>query len=254
MNAHVKKVKQQAMDIKDICEEFFQDFKSEKEKNDFRKSFHLRPTSSNGTTIVSTMAIAPMRGISVSPKELESKLQKIRAIVAEPCDDEKLNLMKKIGFKQRGIKKSEREEDEIEESELEEDVQAALIRKLILSPEKLNNMQFVASEFNLYKKKRADVLAFKDGVLYVIEIKKERESSAVEQTDQYVKYIGERLSEYADCLAEFPNCKIGKIEDVRGIALLPYNKNSSGELEKACKEFKVELQFFERGGYEFRPV
>ncbi|MCL2009723.1 MAG: hypothetical protein FWG71_04160 [Synergistaceae bacterium] len=242
----VKKVKQQAIDIKKILKTFLKDFTQEEELA-FRACFHLRPTSSNDTTIVSTMAIAPMRGKpNVSPEELESKLQDIRKVMDEPSNDKKLNIMREIGFDQRKSKAIR-----------EEDAQAALIRDLVLYPEKIRNMQFIASEFDLFEfgpskdqTKRPDVLAFKDGILYDIELKNERiapggsKESAIEQAAEYVKHIKDNLSEYKDCLAEFPNFKIEEIRNVRGIALFPYSERSSGKLEKAGEKYGVELWFF----------
>ena len=157
--------------------------------------------------------------------------------------------MERIGFAQRKSK-----------TEREEDAQAALIRDLVLCPEKFGNMQFIASEFDLFEfgpnkdqTKRTDVLAFKDGVLYVIELKNERKTSTIEQAAKYVEHMKSCLPEYEYCLAEFPNCKIGEIKDARGIALLPHSEKSSGKLEKASKDSGVELWSFIKD-YKFEKI
>ena len=60
---NIGNAKAQAEVVKDKCEEFFSTFSSERQL-DFRSAFHLRPTSSGVTTVVSTLPFAPMRGLT----------------------------------------------------------------------------------------------------------------------------------------------------------------------------------------------
>ena len=160
---NIKKVKQQAIEVKKILDKYFDDFSDNEIQ--FRAAFHLRPTSSGDTTILSTLPIAPMRGISVKNDKLMARLTELRQVLNEPDDGKRLKLLKDMGFKKRRSV-----------SQREEDAQAFLIRELILNPKEYNHMQFVASEFDLFdygeKKdevKRPDVIVYKDGILYDIE-------------------------------------------------------------------------------------
>lgn len=234
---NAEKIKNVAKDSREKLENFLRN-KPNLER-EFRASFHLRPTSSLNVTIVSTLPFAPMRGIAnIKIDELENKLSKIIKILSESSDIKKLEMMKELGFKKRKII-----------SQREEDAQAALIRDLILSPEKYDNLQFIASEFELFeyrkeKVNRPDVFAYKDGILYDIELKNKRETFTVTQAEGYVTHIKDNLKIYNDCLNEFPNCKIGEIKDVKGIALVPYAENPPPKLENAGKNAGIELWYF----------
>ena len=243
--SNVEQVKQQAIEAKKVFERFLSECPNG--GRDFLAAFHLRPTSSGGTTIVSTLAIAPMRGLSgVTTGKLEAKLEELRKVMDESSDKVRLELLKKIGFNERGT-----------ESQLEEDIQAALIRDIILRPDKYGGMVFVASEFALFgygdKDGFADVLAFRDGILYDIEIKKERLTKTVTQAAGYVGHIRENQSMYTDCLVEFPNSDIRTITGIKGVALVPYSERPRGELEAASESNDVELWHFDwdRDGYRF---
>jgi hypothetical protein len=122
-----------------------------------------------------------------------------------------------------------------------------LIRGLIRNPQK-DGMRFIASEFVLYEfgRKRVDVFAYENGVLYDIELKNMRRTKVVTQTVEYIDHIRDRLSKFEECLSEFPNSTIGKITDVRGIALVPHSDKSIGKLENECKEKKIGLSTFDR--------
>ena len=238
--SNIEKVGQQASKTKGILCDFLT-LLSEKEQIEFRAAFHIRPTSTGNSTIISTLPIAPMRGLKVQNNELNTKLEELRKTLGEN-DDKKLEILEDKGFNER---KSA--------SHREEDAQAALIRDLILNPKEYNHLQFVASEFELFgygdkadKTKRPDVLAFdrKNGVLFDIELKNERLTETVKQASGYVKHIKDHLSEYSECLYQFPNCSIESIKTVKGIALVPYSEKSGGGLEKASKELDIELWFF----------
>jgi len=236
---NAEKVKQEAIESGKILGNLFKKFPAT--EREFKSSFHLRPTSSGDTTIVSTLPFAPMRGISkVKINKLENKLNEIINILFESNDIKKHKMMEKLGFKDRGG-----------EAQREENAQAALIRDLILRPVEYNHLQFVASEFELfeYREKtgeiyRSDVLAFKDGILYDIELKNKRETKTVKQANDYVTHIRDNLGIYSDCLYEFPNCRIDKIKDVKGVALVPYAENHPPVLENEGKKAGVELWYF----------
>ena len=242
---HIGKVKQQAFRARKIYQEFFRGFSS-KEILNFCASFHLRPTSSCDISVISTLSYAPMRGIQVSPEELELTLPKLRKVANS--DQNELAIFKKIGFLSR---KSE--------SSREENAQAALIRKLVLQPEEFDGMRFVASEFELFAdelpRSRSDILAFRDGVLYDIELKNKRLTETVKQTARYVAYFTACLSKYADCISYFPNSVIGRITDIRGITLVPHSDNSMGSLEKCCQEKGIGLWTFDKNDqYRIRRI
>lgn len=81
------------------------------------ESFHLRPTGS-GVAIISTLPYAPMRGKTVSPKQLKDELNKIvgRLDALLGVDEDKsLMLMEEWGFKKRAFK-NEKSDKFIEEN------------------------------------------------------------------------------------------------------------------------------------------
>lgn len=231
---NIGKIKQRALDSKRKFGDFFK-----QEEHNFRASFHLRPTSS-GVTIVSTLPVAPMRGINIQNDKLGEKLLEIRRILNETDNNKILELLRGAGFNMR-----------TSESNREENVQAALIRDMVLHPANYEDMFFVASEFDLFgygengkETKRADVLAYKDSFLYNIELKNQRLTETAKQVNGYVKHIKDNLDAYSDCLAEFPNCNIQGITDVKGIALVPYSERSGGGLEETSELLGIELWFF----------
>ena len=248
--SNIEDVKVQAIEASKKLNDFFRDFSTEDEL-DFRASFHLRPTSSGDTTIVSTLKKAPMRGLQkINNNSLIEKLEKLRSALPKlhAATDEKTNeILADIGFKNRG-----------RENKREEDAQAAFIRDLILCPENYDDMKFIASEFVLFdfdgvgSTKKPDVLAYKAGTLYDIELKNDRiapggkKVSAITQAEVYSKFIHKYLDEYAACLAKFPNNRIGNINNVRGIAYVPKAKGKSRNiLETASKDKGIELWEFD---------
>ena len=149
---------------------------SEGERNKIKKYFHLRPTN-NGITIVSTLPIQPMRGITGLRKEndLRKKMNKIVKNFNKLTSINKRNIKKelnKIGFPIR--KKSNK-------TVLEEEIQAIMIRnmskdenlrKILKSKEQI---RFIASEFAIKQKPgRIDIIGFNEKDLYIFEIKRER--------------------------------------------------------------------------------
>jgi hypothetical protein len=158
----------------------------EKNQNDLKKNFHLRPTES-GITIVSTVPNFAMRGITGIKDEITLKdtlnylSKKIPRINA---DKEKTvnSTMKSLGFKQRN------EDNKLKKSDLEEDVQATMIRTMT-GDDNLKKklglkepMQFIASEliFSADEKNRIDIVGFDGETLFFLELKRKR-TTKVEQ-------------------------------------------------------------------------
>jgi hypothetical protein len=224
-----------------ILEDFFKGIK-EAEIRKFRSSFHLRPVT-DSITIVSTLSIAPMRGVSVNTKDLKNRLARLMDVLSEKDDDQKLEILANLKFEHRAS-----------ESMREENFQAFLIQDMVSNPKHYEGMLFVTSELDLPKygdsndkKKRADVIGYKDGVLYDIELKNARLTSTVTQARGYVDYLKENLNEFSKRLSAFPNCKIGEVRDVKGIAVLPGTDKSSGRLESCAAAHSVALWYFSHG-------
>jgi hypothetical protein len=238
----IKNVKMQAVETKITLKSYFASLSPE-EVQMFKSHFHLRPTSSSGTTIVSHWKHAPMWGIVKIPdSKLLSTLIELGGILTTQNDSEKRIKMENIGFCKQ---KTDNPDNEI-------NAQAAFIRDLYMNPNKYDGMCFIASEFVLFDyegvagaTRFVDVLTYKDEVLYVIEVKK-RETKVVYQADGYVKDISGNLAEYALCLNDFPNSDIGNITTVQGISLVPSVNDSSGKIEKACSELGIGLWTYNR--------
>ncbi|MCL2664419.1 MAG: hypothetical protein FWE82_02290 [Defluviitaleaceae bacterium] len=233
--SHIEKVKQQAIEVKILYDAYLETL-SDNERLEFRAAFHLRPTSCGKTTIVSTLQCAPMRGLpNCTLTKIKEKLPELQNVVLE-SESKQLTILEKakFKFKNKGFR--------------EENAQAAFIRNVIQN--KFDDMIFVASEFDLFefgeKKeiKRPDVFSYRNGVLYDIELKNERTTATVEQSARYVAHLKKNLSEYSDCLYEYPSFKITEIRDVKGIALVPDSEESIGTLELASKKLDVDLWFF----------
>lgn len=251
---NLEKVTLQAKETNDIYNTFLATL-SEQSRLDFRASFHIRPTSSGKSTVVSTLALAPMRGIqNVKNKDLPHLLSKLSDILSEigSSDDSTMAKLKELGFKKRGSV-----------SAREEDAQAAFVRNVILN--NFGGFTFVATEFDLFEfgdkkmTKRPDVFVYRDGILYDIELKNSRNGpsrdkenigySAITQAASYIAHMKEphNYASYINCISEFPNSSIGKIKDIRGVALVPAPKGKTkGTLEKAAKERDVELWTFDK--------
>jgi len=95
----VKKIAQNAKAAQNVWNDFAFDKK-------LCECFHLRPKAS-GTTVISTLQYAPMRGISVKPNKLKGVLDEIAGMtnVLLGIDvDKSLKLMEKWGFKNKESK------------------------------------------------------------------------------------------------------------------------------------------------------
>jgi hypothetical protein len=167
---NIEKVTTYAMLVKEKYTCFMDEIVKNEDKQVFRSFFHLRPTSSENTTIVSTLPYAPMRGLpKVKINSLIEKLNRLYDLInilKTTSREETEKILIREGFKPRSP------------AFREENVQASLIRNII--SKKYSDMIFIASEFELFdfgenhQTKRPDVLVYKNGVLYDIEIKNAR--------------------------------------------------------------------------------
>ncbi|MDR1578748.1 MAG: hypothetical protein LBS35_00190, partial [Synergistaceae bacterium] len=229
-----------AIEARKIIDEFLQGVSDEKI---FRSSFHLRPVTDK-VMLVSTLPIAPMRGLKVSLGDLKSKLPELSKILSEKDDNQKLQMLDNMGFGKRKTV-----------SAREEDIQAFLISDMVLNPAKYDGMRFVASELDLREEgdpeKRADVIAYKEDILYDIELKNKRLTETVTQAKTYADHLRNNLHAFSGRLSAFPNCSIGEIRDVKGIALVPWSDNSIGSLEQRGRESGIALWYFDvTGGFK----
>jgi hypothetical protein len=230
----------QVLNIAEECTNIWNEFlmKEKKAMDAIRVSFHLRPVTKD-ITVVSTLPCAPMRGLNgVRIEDLKDLLPKLKNVISCKSEDKILEELDALGFKER-----------INDSIREEDAQAFLIRDMIKNPVKYDGMQFVTSELNLPKiNKRADVIGYKDGFLYDIELKNARDTYTITQAKGYTDHMNDNLDDFVTLLKDFPNCKLpNKIKGIKGIALVPYSDNTSGKLESMAKDNDIALWFFSNG-------
>jgi hypothetical protein len=203
-----------------------------------KECFHLRPTKI-GITVVSTLPYAPMRGVSVSTKDLREILIKITEkinVLLGVDTDKALRLLEKWSFKSR-----------TSDSFLEENAQAMFIQGMIMKQVIYEDIEFVASELILAdKSSRFDIVGFKDGDIYVFELKKGRTTLGFEQTAQYATLLEQNKSTFLEVLRNYPHCPITDFNKVFGVAVMQYAANSEKQLESAAKKAGVGLWFYER--------
>jgi len=201
-----------------------------------RESFHLRPTTS-GVTIVSTLPNAPMRGIEIKARELAEKLEGIvkHKELLLSVDPEKVRIcLSDIGFKSRRTTACR-----------EEDVQAMFIRGMISDQESYENIKFVASELTLDRQHRFDVVGYKDGVLFIFELKIARSFEGIGQTAQYVDFVRENKAEFLKVLSCYPHYSVTDFDSVQGIAVLRYAANATSKLAIIAKKVNTGLWYYE---------
>jgi hypothetical protein len=255
---NINKVQNQAEIVNSIFNDYITKLPYEM-KALYMASFHLRPTASESTTIVSTLPIAPMRGLNdVKPDNMTKILHEITQVLYENDKDIAQKLLDGFGFKKR------------DRNPLEERAQAALIRKIIM--ERFEKMTFVTSEFVLFgyggvseKISRADVIAYRDGILFDIELKvkrnginvNNRKDSALTQAFDYTSHMKDpnNCEGYVDCLRAFPNGSIGAVKEICGIAVVEAAKTlPKGTLRTEAESISVELWNFketENGDFTF---
>jgi len=232
----VYRIAQNANAAKDVWKDFSHD-------NKLCECFHLRPTAS-AITVISTLPYAPMRGISVKPDKLKDVLIKIagKTDVLLGVDAEKsLAFMDQWGFKNRESKNKK------SDGFVEENAQAFFIQGMILKQEMYENIDFVASELILAdKSSRFDIVGYKDGTLYIFEMKKDRTLAGLTQTAGYANLIKDNKKLFLEVLKNYPHCPVDNFENITAIAVMRYAANSATLLENKAKEAGVGLWFFER--------
>ena len=122
----------QEINIAQKCTEIWDKFLEEEKKAEeaVRLSFHLRPVTKD-ITVVSTLPCAPMRGLNgVKLEELDELLPKLKSVIYCKNDDEILEKLDSLGFRERTNVDSVREED----------AQAFLIRDMIKNTDKYDGM------------------------------------------------------------------------------------------------------------------
>lgn len=212
----VDKIEKNAREGAKVYQTFLKDFKAPML---FRRYFHLRPTS-GGTTIVCALPEGAMRGIDCTDvSQLQKKLEDIgNSLPALLADDRatRRNVLDKLGFAQR----------KNGDSKLEEDVQAKFINGMINGECAYRGIQFVASELNLEDANRFDVVGFKDDTLYIFELKRGRETSALSQVKGYCDHARVNKSEFERVLACYPNLAVPSFSKIQGIAVMALAENS----------------------------
>jgi hypothetical protein len=234
-------IKKNAMDAKQILDDFFREWRMNDIKR-FRSMIHLRPTA-DYITVVSTLPGTPMTGMSVKPAQLREILMELTGMILFKDMGDTLDKLKSLGFKKQRMGYTR-----------EEKIQSILIHDMVVRPQEYEGIHFVASELDLSGsgkkdgKQRADIIGFKDDVLYAIEIKSEWfMMGTIAQARGNVDFLRAHLPEYAERLAEFPNFHLGRIRDVRGIAVVPWLASLNGSLEKYGAAREISLWFLEYG-------
>jgi hypothetical protein len=234
-------IKKNAMDARQVLDDFFREWGTYDIKR-FRSMIHLRPTADQ-ITIVSTLPGTPITGLSVELGQLRDILPELSGVIFFKSMEDVLDKLKALGFKKQRMGYTR-----------EEKIQSILIHDLVARPQEYDGIHFVASELDLSGfdkkdgKKYADIIGFKDGVLYNIEIKSEWfMMGTILQAKGNVNFLKAHLPEYAERLAEFPNFQIGRVRDVRGIAVMPWLVGINGSLEEYGLRQGIHLWFFEYG-------
>lgn len=200
----------------------------------FKECFHLRPTS-KGITVVSTLPYAPMRGTEETENGVLTTLNDLHENLPELLNDDQeasLATLNQIGFKKRSNSNA-----------LEENMQAQLIQGLIKNEPVYNSIQFVASEFNLEKWHRFDVVGIKNKTIYIFELKKERTTLAPSQLRGYINHFNTHKKSFESVLNVYPGATIDTIDEVKGIVIMPWSANSKTDWGKYKKENDVDIWF-----------
>lgn len=233
----------------------------------FNSAFHIRPNSRN-FTIVSTLPVAPMRGIHCRTKQdLEEKLTLLKGSLDMLCsenDGKVLATLKELGFKQRGANGKDYA-DEKQKTELEEDVQIRFIRGMVKGEADYQGIQFVASEFIVQyndegkRLLRADVIGYdpQNETLYVFELKNGHEIGAIEQAQEYVDIIRENLEVFSGIIRNYPNIafppKALHRNKIVPVAVLRYAENiSESTYKKQLAEHPEAQVWFYRDTLSFQ--
>jgi len=156
-----------------------------------------------------------------------------------------LSKLQKITEKPKNINKPEKE------------LQAWIIKNAIKNNHTLpcgDNIQFITSEMAVTKNKKRvvnDILGFKDGSLYVIELKSDRAMGRlIEQVENFKKIIEEEKKLFDD-LCKLYNHNWDK-ESIIKVVVWPYNKNGKKSSIELLNEKIIEYGYKEKNdGFEF---
>lgn len=245
MEEMVERIIQNARDASTILKRL-----NEKLKNQslLWEYFHLRPTS-NGVTIVSHHPLAPMRGADCTVETLEDTLLKLNGhlstLAAEYPDEEKLyKFLDDSGFKHRSKRT---------EKELEEDVQADFISGMISHGTEYEGIHFLSSELILRdedteQQNRFDVVGYKNHILYIFELKRERTTAIYAQMNRYRTHFESHSQEFKKLLAAYPRTAcpetVEKIEAVKYVAVMKHAQLSPHDWMAETKNACVDTWFF----------
>lgn len=233
-----------------MASEVWNTFKEDQQKL-LKKYFHLRPTSS-GVTIISTLPIAPMRGIiNRNRAELKQNLDSLFnqfPRITSANDKKALSVLKDMKFKDR----------KTEHNELEEYSQAVFINSMADNKklqEVLNSnypVRFIASELIFEKGPyRVDIVGFDGKDLFFFELKKGR-TFKVEQVVDYRKYYTDNEKMLDELLFNYPINGIGKYEKIRVVMVMRHAENSSNKerWRELSKEHDLDIIFY-KPSYDF---
>jgi hypothetical protein len=182
-----------------------------------------------------------MRGKSVDQSELKGLLKEIASksakLLSHDTDkDEQLKLMDEWGFKGR-----------MSDSFLEENAQAFFIHGMVMRQEMYEGINFVASELVLPgESSRFDIVGYREGTLYIFEMKKGRSLEALCQAACYASLINQNKTLYLDVLRNYPHYAVDDFDKVIAIAVMRYAANSTTNWESKAKEAGVGVWFYER--------
>lgn len=227
------------------AKEQWKKFAENKDIDDFKKKFHLRPTKS-GATIVSTLQERPMRGKKVGRTVVKDKLEELYTLImSAESQEEKLQRLTQFGFQER--KKSSSKEKE-------ENYQAKMIANMSHNQSlkdflKVDELIFVASEFIIHgqldtsDKERMDIIGY-DGKnrLFFFELKDplDPKGDPIEQLKKYIyKYGGKKRKKMLKLLKEYPiNSVTSKDIVIEGYAVYAYGEKVDIKASKKEEMYK----------------
>ena len=230
------------------------------------EQFHLRPTST-GITVVSNNLRYPMRGVSVGTDALEGLLldldgEAVRLLGAGLLDaDQRARLgeiMERLGFQTREEAEKEAAGPRVE---LLEHVQARFISGMIRGGAEYAGIRFLASELILpdadaEKQGRFDVVGYKDGTLYLFEIRRERETEAYDRLARYRDYYEAHAADFDRLLGAYPRTActdLVSLHALRCVAVMRYAANSPVDWQEKSNAAGADTWFFE-SSYSFRKL
>jgi len=118
---------------------------------------------------------------------------------------------------------------------------------MITKQDMYEGISFVASELILAdKSSRFDIVGYKDGTLYIFEMKKDRTFAGLTQTAGYANLINENKAPFLNVLRNYPHCPVDNFDKVTAVAVMRYAENSAKLLEDKAMTAGIDLWFYER--------